>query len=233
MYNVFGFEKYNLELSTKPDKRIGTDQMWEKAESILKEAISSKGLDYVINEGEGAFYGPKIDFHIKDCLGRTWQCGTIQLDFAMPEKFDIEYAGEDNARHRPVMIHKAVLGSIERFMGILLEHYSGNLPPWLAPEQIIILPISEKFYGYGERIYNSLKNEGFRAAIDNRVESLSKKIRQAEMKKIPYMIIIGKNEEKTGTITIRKKIGGDIKEIKPDDFMRDLKKAIRDKEKVY
>ena len=161
----------------------------------------------IINEGEGVFYGPKLDFHIQDCLGRTWQCATIQLDFAMPEKFDIEYAGEDNVKHRPVMIHRTVLGSIERFTGILLEHYSGNLPPWLAPQQVIILPISEKFYGYGERIYNSLKNEGFRVGIDHRVESLNKKIRQAEMKKIPYMIIIGRDEEKTGTITIRKKIG--------------------------
>ena len=233
MYKVFGFEKYHLELSTKPDRRIGTDEMWEKAENILKEAAGSKGLDYVINEGEGVFYGPKLDFHIQDCLGRTWQCATIQLDFAMPEKFDIEYAGEDNAKHRPVMIHRTVLGSIERFTGILLEHYSGNLPPWLAPQQVIILPISEKFYGYGERIYNSLKNEGFRVGIDHRVESLNKKIRQAEMKKIPYMIIVGRNEEKTGTITIRKKIGRDIKEIKPGHFIRDLKKVIRDKEKVY
>lgn len=233
MYKVFGFEKYHLELSTKPDRRIGTDEMWEKAENILKEAAGSKGLDYVINEGEGVFYGPKLDFHIQDCLGRTWQCATIQLDFAMPEKFDIEYAGENNVKHRPVMIHRTVLGSIERFTGILLEHYSGNLPPWLAPQQVIILPISEKFYGYGERIYNSLKNEGFRVGIDHRVESLNKKIRQAEMKKIPYMIIIGRNEEKTGTITIRKKIGGDIKEIKPGHFIRDLKKVIRDKEKVY
>jgi len=152
VYKIFGFNKYYLELSTKPEKRIGTDRMWEKAETILREAIESKGLEYMINEGEGAFYGPKIDFHIEDCLGRTWQCGTIQLDFAMPEKFDIEYMGEDNAKHRPVMIHWVVLGSIERFVGILLEQYSGNLPPWLAPQQIVILPISEKFYDYGKKL---------------------------------------------------------------------------------
>lgn len=233
IYRVFGFDKYHLELSTKPDKRIGTDQMWEKAESILKEAIESRGLDYVINEGEGAFYGPKIDFHIQDCLGRTWQCATIQLDFAMPEKFNIEYMGEDNARHRPVMIHRTVLGSIGRFIGLLIEHYSGNLPPWLAPVQVIILPISEKFYEYGEKVCESLKKMDIRVEIDNRVESLSKKIKQAEIKKIPYMIIIGKNEEKTGTITIRKKIGGDIKEIKLADFIHEIKDVLENKKIVY
>ncbi len=233
VYKVFGFDKYHLELSTKPDKRIGTDRMWEKAEDILKKAIESKGLEYEINEGEGAFYGPKIDFHIQDCLGRTWQCGTIQLDFAMPEKFDIEYMGEDNAKHRPVMIHRTVLGSIERFIGILLEHYSGNLPPWLAPQQIAILPISEKFYDYGKSVYDLLEVNGFRVEIDNRVESLNKKIRQAEIKKIPYMIIVGKNEERTGTVTVRKKIGGNIKEIKLSDFTSELKDVIRDKKKIY
>ncbi len=233
IYRVFGFDKYHLELSTKPDKRIGTDQMWEKAESILKEAIESRGLDYVINKGEGAFYGPKIDFHIQDCLGRTWQCATIQLDFAMPEKFNIEYMGEDNIKHRPVMIHRTVLGSIGRFIGLLIEHYSGNLPPWLAPVQVIILPISEKFYEYGEKVYNSLKKEDVKVEIDNRVESLSKKIKQAEIKKIPYMIIIGKSEEKTGTITIRKKIGGDIKEIKLADFVHEIKDVLENKKIVY
>lgn len=233
IYRVFGFGKYHLELSTRPEKRIGTDDMWEKAEEILRGAIENRGLEYSINEGEGAFYGPKIDFHIEDCLGRTWQCGTIQLDFAMPEKFDIEYMGEDNARHRPVMIHRTVLGSIERFTGILLEHYSGNLPPWLAPRQIIVLPISEKFYEYAKKVHDYLKNSGFRVEIDNRVESLSKKIKQAEIKKIPYMIIIGENEEKTETITIRKKIGGDIREIKIEDFTRELKEVVGDKKNNY
>jgi threonyl-tRNA synthetase len=233
IYKSFGFEKYHLELSTMPEKRIGTDQMWEKAEGILKEAIKSRGLDYVINKGEGAFYGPKIDFHIQDCLDRTWQCATIQLDFAMPEKFDIEYMGEDNIRHRPVMIHRTVLGSIERFIGLLLEHYSGNLPPWLAPVQVIILPISEKFYGYGANVYESFKNEDIRVEIDNRVESLSKKIKQAEIRKIPYMVILGKNEEETGSITIRKKIGGDLKEIKLDGFISELNSVITGKKIVY
>ena len=233
IYKVFGFDKYHLELSTKPEKRIGTDAMWEKAENILKKAIERRGLEYVINEGEGAFYGPKIDFHILDCLGRTWQCGTIQLDFAMPEKFDIEYMGEDNVRHRPVMIHRTALGSIERFLGILIEHYSGNMPPWLAPQQIIVLPISEKFYDYGNEVYNNLEKEGFRVEIDNRVESLNKKIRQAEIKKIPYMIIVGKNEQDTGTITIRKKTGGEMKEIKLSDFTGELKDTIENKKNIY
>jgi len=157
MYKVFGFENYHVELSTHPPDRIGSDEMWDKAERELKEVIESKSLDYIINEGEGAFYGPKIDFHIRDCLDRTWQCATIQLDFAMPEKFDIEYAGEDNLKHRPVMIHRVILGSLERFIGILIEHYSDNLPPWLAPMQIITLPISEKFYSYGSKIFKEFK----------------------------------------------------------------------------
>ncbi len=233
IYRVFGFDKYKVELSTKPEKRIGTDEMWDEAESILKDAMETSGLEYMINEGEGAFYGPKIDFHIRDCLDRTWQCGTIQLDFAMPEKFDIEYMGEDNARHRPVMIHRTVLGSIERFIGILLEHYSGNLPPWLAPRQITILPISEKYYRYAKKVYDCLKVNDFRVEMDNRVESLSKKIKQAEIKKIPYMVIIGENEEKTETVTIRKKIGGDIKEIKLEDFISKLKNIVGSKEKNY
>ncbi len=233
IYKVFGFDKYKVEISTRPEKRIGNDKMWNRAESVLKKAVRGSGLEYIINEGEGAFYGPKIDFHIMDCLGRTWQCGTIQLDFAMPEKFDIEYMGEDNTGHRPVLIHRTVLGSIERFLGIILEHYSGKLPPWLAPRQIIILPISEKYYEYAKKVNGYLKNGGFRVEMDNRVESLSKKIRQAEIKKIPYMVIIGENEKKTDTITIRKKIGGDIKEIKLKDFERELKKVVENKEMIY
>lgn len=233
VYKVFGFDKYHLELSTRPEKRIGTDMMWEKAENILKKAIERKGLKYVINEGEGAFYGPKIDFHILDCLGRTWQCGTIQLDFAMPEKFDIEYMGDDNIKHRPVMIHRTVLGSLERFLGILIEHYSGNLPPWLAPQQVAVLPISEKFYDYSSEVYDHLEKKGFRVEIDNRIESLNKKIRQAEVKKIPYMIIVGKNEKDTGTITVRKKTGGDMKEIKLSDFISELKDVIENKKNIY
>jgi threonyl-tRNA synthetase len=233
MYKVFGFEKYKVEISTRPEKRIGSDEIWDRAENVLKEAVSSSGIDYIINEGDGAFYGPKIDFHIMDCLGRTWQCGTIQLDFAMAEKFDVEFIGEDNKSHRPVMIHRTVLGSLERFLGIIIEEYSGNLPPWLAPGQIIILPISEKYYEYAKKVYDYLKSGGFRVEMNNRVESLNKKIRQAEVKKIPYMIVIGENEEKSNTITIRKKIGGDLKEIKLKDFESELRKVIENKKTTY
>ena len=229
MYRVFGFNDYHIELSTRPAERIGSDDMWDKAESALKEVIESKNLNYKINEGEGAFYGPKIDFHIKDCLDRTWQCATIQLDFAMPEKFDIEYMGEDNVRHRPVMIHRVVLGSLERFIGILIEHYSGNLPPWLAPVQIIVLPISKKFYNYATKAFNILKDIGYRIEMDNRVESLSKKIRQAELRKIPYMIIVGEKEEQTDSITIRKKIGEDIKNINLHAFIEMLDDVVKNK----
>ncbi|MBU4449668.1 MAG: threonine--tRNA ligase [Actinobacteria bacterium] len=219
MYKVFGFNDYHVELSTRPLNRIGSDDIWDKAEKALKEVIESKNVNYKINEGDGAFYGPKIDFHIKDCLDRTWQCATIQLDFAMPEKFDIEYTGEDNLRHRPVMLHRVVLGSLERFMGILIEHYSGNLPPWLAPVQAIVLPISEKFLDYGNKILYILSSEGYRAEIDNRVESLGKKIRQAELRKIPYMIVVGELEEQNQTITIRRKIGKEMKGIKVEEFI--------------
>jgi len=219
MYKVFGFNDYHVELSTRPLNRIGSDDIWDKAEKALKEVIESKNVNYKINEGDGAFYGPKIDFHIKDCLDRTWQCATIQLDFAMPEKFDIEYAGEDNLRHRPVMLHRVVLGSLERFMGILIEHYSGNLPPWLAPVQAIVLPISEKFLDYGNKILNILNSEGYRVEIDNRVESLGKKIRQAELRKIPYMIVVGELEEQNQTITIRRKIGQEMKDIEVEEFI--------------
>jgi len=219
MYKIFGFNDYHMELSTRPLNRIGSDDIWDKAEKALKEVIECKNVNYKINEGDGAFYGPKIDFHIKDCLDRTWQCATIQLDFAMPEKFDIEYTGEDNLRHRPVMLHRVVLGSLERFMGILIEHYSGNLPPWLAPVQTVVLPISEKFYDYGNKILNILNSEGYRVEIDNRVESLGKKIRQAELRKIPYMIVVGELEEQNQTITIRRKIGQEMKNIKVEEFI--------------
>jgi len=229
MYKVFGFSDYHVEISTRPEKRIGSDEVWDKAESTLKDVVAGKNLSYRLNEGEGAFYGPKIDFHIKDCLERTWQCATIQLDFSMPEKFDIEYTGEDNQRHRPVMLHRVVLGSLERFIGILIENYSGNLPPWLAPVQVIVLPISEKFYEYSNSVYKMLKDQGYRAEIDNRVESLSKKIKQAELAKIPYMVIIGQNEEQAKTVTVRKKSGQDLKNIKIKDFTDLLDDTIKNK----
>jgi threonyl-tRNA synthetase len=229
VYKVFGFNDYHVELSTRPLKRIGSDEIWDKAENALREVVEKKVLNYKINEGDGAFYGPKIDFHIRDCLNRTWQCATIQLDFSMPEKFDLEYTGEDNLKHRPVMLHRVVLGSLERFMGILIENYSGNLPPWLAPVQAIVLPISDKFYAYSCKIYEMLVNLGYRAEINNRVESLGKKIRQAELQKIPYMLVIGEQEEQTDTVTIRKKTGGDIRNIGFPEFIQLLKEAVSSK----
>ena len=233
MYGVFGFDKYHVELSTRPEKSIGSVKMWDKAEGILKDIIESKNIDYRINEGDGVFYGPKIDFHIMDCLDRTWQCATIQLDFAMPEKFDIQYAGEDNKKHRPVMIHRTVLGSIERFMGVLIENYSGNLPLWLAPEQVVILPISEKYDKYSIKVYKELQKAGCRVALDKRVESLNKKIRQAEMNKIPYMVIVGDKEERTDTITVRKKTGGEIREIKTPGFLEIFKDIVDNRKTGY
>jgi len=219
MYDVFGFNEYHVELSTRPPKRIGSEAIWDKSEALLEKIIKENKLDYKVNEGDGAFYGPKIDFHIKDCLDRTWQCATIQLDFSTPEKFDLAYVGKDNAKHRPVMLHRVVLGSLERFIGILTEHYGGNFPAWLAPVQMVVLPISEKFEQYARNIYSRFEDEGFRAEFDNRVESLGKKIREAELNKVPYMVVIGKNEQQTQTLTIRTKSGRDIKEIRIDRFI--------------
>jgi threonyl-tRNA synthetase len=233
MYKVFGFENYHIELSTRPQDRIGSEEIWDRAESELRDAIESKGIAYKVNAGDGAFYGPKIDFHIKDCLDRTWQCATIQLDFAMPEKFDIHYWGEDNNKHRPVMLHRVVLGSIERFIGILIENYSGNLPPWLSPVQAVVMPISDKFRQYGHGVAKTLKEGGYRVEFDDRVESLSKKIRQSELRKIPYMVIVGQKEAQDGTITVRKKNGGDIKDIKLSDFERILKDVIEKRSSDY
>lgn len=229
MYKVFGFKSYHVELSTRPDDRIGSDEMWDRAEQKLKEAIKQNHLEYKINPGDGAFYGPKIDFHVKDSLERIWQCATIQLDFAMPEKFDITYMGEDNLKHRPVMLHRVILGSVERFIGILIENYSGNLPLWIAPVQVAILPISDKFHQYSEKVYKTLKEEGYRVELDGRVESLNKKIRQAELSKIAFMVVIGEREQESCTITIRKKTGGDIKNISIEEFIKILKENVENK----
>lgn len=226
MYKVFGFKSYHVELSTRPDDRIGSNEMWDRAEKKLEDAIKENSLDYKINPGDGAFYGPKIDFHIKDSLERTWQCATIQLDFAMPEKFDISYMGEDNLKHRPVMLHRVILGSVERFIGILIENFSGNLPLWIAPVQVAILPISDKFQQYAREVYNLLWKEGYRVELDSRVESLNKKIRQAEINKIPLMVVIGEKEVQSNTVTIRKKTGGDIKNISIEEFLNILRENI-------
>lgn len=233
IYEVFGFKDYHLELSTRPADRIGTDEMWDEAELQLEKAMKENGLDYKINPGDGAFYGPKIDFHIKDALDRTWQCATIQLDFAMPDLFDLYYMGEDNQKHRPIMLHRVILGSLERFIGILIENYSGNLPLWLAPVQVIILPISDKVSGYAEDVFNSLRGEGLRAEIDNRIESLDKKIRNAELGKIPAMIIIGEKEKESGTVSLRKKSGGDIRDIRLEELIRMISENIAERKTSF
>lgn len=207
--DVFGFN-YRVELSTKPEKAMGDPLMWEKAEKALEEALKAAGVEYKINPGDGAFYGPKIDFHLEDCIGRTWQCGTIQLDFQMPEKFDITYVGPDGEHHRPVMLHRTVFGSLERFLGILIEHYAGAFPFWLAPVQVKVLPVRHEYNGYAKEVFDRLKNEGFRVEVDSREEKLGKKIRDAQMEKIPYMLVVGANEVQERTVAVRERQAGDV-----------------------
>ena len=208
-YSIFGF-KYHIELSTRPEESLGTDEQWELATNGLKKALDTSGKKYKINEGDGAFYGPKIDFHLEDCLGRTWQCGTIQLDFQMPERFDLTYVGEDGEKHRPVMIHRVVLGSIERFIGILTEHFAGAFPLWLAPEQVRILPISDRLQPEAMKIQEALKEAGVRVSVDTRSEKMGYKIREAQLKKVPYMLVIGDKEVETGTVSVRSRSEGDL-----------------------
>ncbi len=209
VYTNFGF-KYHVELSTKPENSIGTAQDWEMATDGLKTALDSLGLPYAVNEGDGAFYGPKIDFHLEDSIGRTWQCGTIQLDFQLPQRFDAEYIGEDGNKHRPIMIHRVVFGSIERFIGILIEHFAGKFPLWLSPVQIKILPISDKYIGYAKEVETALKKEGLRCEVDGRAEKIGYKIRAAQLEKIPYMLVIGEKEETTSSVSVRKRDGADL-----------------------
>ena len=202
IYSLFGF-KYHVELSTRPEDSMGSDEDWEMATNGLKQALDELGLNYVINEGDGAFYGPKIDFHLEDSLGRTWQCGTIQLDFQMPQRFEAEYTGEDGQKHRPIMIHRVAFGSVERFIGVLIEHFGGKFPTWLAPVQAKVLPISEKNAEYAQKVYETLKAAGIRAELDERNEKIGYKIREAQMQKIPYMLIVGKSEEENGQVSVR------------------------------
>ena len=209
VYSRFGFS-YHVELSTRPEDSMGSDEDWELATEALREALNETGRDYVVNEGDGAFYGPKIDFHLTDSLGRTWQCGTIQLDFQLPQRFEAEYMGADGEKHRPIMIHRVVYGSIERFIGILIEHYAGKFPVWLAPVQVKVLPISEKFFDFGQEILQKLKNAGIRCEMDQRDEKIGYKIRSAQMEKVPYMLIVGQKEEETGTVSVRSRDDGDL-----------------------
>ncbi len=228
VYKAFGFE-YHVELSTRPESSIGTDEEWEVAENGLKEALEELNLDYVLNEGDGAFYGPKIDFKLRDCLGRTWQCGTIQLDMQLPQRFDINYIGQDNEKHRPVMIHRVAFGSIERFIGILIEHYAGKFPVWLAPTQVRILPISDKYNDYTEEVRKKLFEKGIRVDIDSRTEKTGFKIREAQLQKIPYMLIVGEKEENEKTISVRSRDKGEVGSISVDEFVEMISKEIEER----
>ena len=227
IYSTFGFNDIHVELSTRPDDYMGDLALWNRAETALKAALNKKGIEYKINEGDGAFYGPKIDFHIRDCMGRSWQCGTIQLDFAMPETLDITYMGADGTtNHRPVMLHRAILGSIERFIGMLLEHYAGKLPLWLSPVQTIVIPVSENHIDYARHIYNVLFKSGIRAELDDSSESVSKKIRNAQIKKINYMLVVGDKEIKDRTVNIRTRQNKIIGAMTFNDFVTKLNKEI-------
>jgi threonyl-tRNA synthetase len=209
LYEIFGFEP-RLELSTRPEVRIGSDEMWDSAEAALASALDSRGLAYELNEGDGAFYGPKIDLHMTDSIGRSWQLGTVQLDYSMPERFELEYTGADNAEHRPVMIHRALLGSFERFIGILIEHYAGEFPLWLAPVQALVLPIADRHVDYAREVESELAAAGLRAEVDDRTESIGRKIRDGELRKAPYMLVVGDREQETRGVAVRRHREGDI-----------------------
>jgi threonyl-tRNA synthetase len=225
VYKLFGFE-YNVELSTKPEKAIGSDEVWEMATNALEQALQEKGIDYKINPGDGAFYGPKIDFHLKDSIGRTWQCGTIQLDFNLPERFELTYVGEDGQKHRPVMIHRVVFGSIERFIGILTEHFAGAFPTWLAPVQVKIIPITERQHPYANQLSQELFKEGIRVEVDEHSEKIGYKIREAQMEKVPYMLVIGDKEMESGKVALRARKEGDKGTVDFQDFKKALHEEI-------
>ncbi len=227
-YSIFGFE-YALELSTRPEDSMGSDEQWEMATEALKKALDKNGKAYKINEGDGAFYGPKIDFHLTDCIGRTWQCGTIQLDFQMPERFDLTYIGKDNEKHRPVMIHRVIFGSIERFIAILTEHFAGAFPTWLAPVQVKIIPIADRHMEYVEKLEKSFEAAGIRYETDARNEKVGYKIREAQLEKAPYMLVIGDKEMEQETVSIRARKGGDLVEKTPEEFIAELKEEIASK----
>jgi threonyl-tRNA synthetase len=219
---IFGFQ-FEMEISTRPSKSIGSDEDWERAEKALKEVLDSEGLPYDLNEGDGAFYGPKIDIKLKDAIGRKWQCATIQCDFALPERFDLTYMDSDGKRKRPVMLHRVILGAMERFIGVLIEHFGGKFPVWLAPVQMMIMNITDDQEPYVRNIYNAMIEEGIRAELDTRNEKLGLKIRESVMKKIPYMVIVGKNEMENDSITVRVRDGGELKDIKVADFIHRIK----------
>lgn len=229
VYSKFGF-KYHVELSTRPEDSMGSDEEWNLAEESLKGALEELNLDFIINEGDGAFYGPKIDFHIEDSIGRTWQCGTIQLDFQLPQRFELEYVGSDGEKHRPIVIHRVIFGSIERFIGILIEHFAGKFPTWLAPVQVKILPISDKFNDYSEGVKNRLNSSGIRVEMDYRNEKIGYKIREARNERVPYIIVIGEKEEKENTISLRSRKNDDEGSVKLQELIERINKEVKNKE---
>ena len=226
IYDTFGFDDVKINLSTRPEKRMGTDAMWDAAESALEQALKKNGLSYHINAGDGAFYGPKLDFNVTDAIGRPWQLGTVQLDYAQPENFKLTYVGADNAEHRPVMIHRAILGSLERFIGIVIEHFAGAFPAWLAPVQAIVLPLSEKFVDYASEVARELRAADLRVEVDSSNEKLGAKIRQAQLNKVPYMLIVGEKEASTGAVSLRTRSGGDQGSMSVDQFVARAKQNI-------
>jgi threonyl-tRNA synthetase len=228
LYRTFGFDEVAIELSTRPEKRIGSDEMWDRAEGALARALEERGIAYQVNPGDGAFYGPKIDFHVRDALGRSWQLGTNQLDYQMPQRFGLTYVGADGAEHQPVMIHRAMFGSLERFMAILIEQTAGAFPLWLAPVQAVVLPVSEKFAAYGAKVRAELSAAGVRAELDDRNEKLGYRIREAQLQKVPYMLVVGAREEQDGTVSVRRRSGEDLGALAVDAFLsrvRDLQQA--------
>lgn len=237
VFGSLGFENFTAQVSLRdpenPTKYIGSNENWEKAETAIINAAKEKGLNFVIETGEAAFYGPKLDFMVKDALGRSWQLGTIQVDYNLPERFDLWYKGNDNELHRPVMIHRAPFGSMERFVAILLEHTGGNFPLWLMPEQAIILSLSEKYEKYAEKVLNLLENHEIRALVDNRNETIGKKIREAETKKVPFMLIVGENEEREGTISVRRHGQGDLGTLTIEAFAEIINKEVQSSLKQF
>ena len=228
VYTLFGF-KYYVELSTRPANSMGSDEDWTLATDALRLALEELKLDYTVNEGDGAFYGPKIDFHLEDSIGRTWQCGTIQLDFQLPQRFEMEYVGEDGQKHRPIMVHRVIFGSIERFIGILIEHYAGKFPVWLSPVQVKILPITERQEAYARKLYAEMKTQGIRAELDLRNEKIGYKIREAQMEKVPYMLVLGEKEAQDGLAAVRRRDKGDMGAMPADEFISLIKKEIAEK----
>ena len=228
VYSVFGLP-YKIELSTMPEDHIGTVEQWEHNQDILKEAITEMGKDFEINEGDGAFYGPKLDFHLADSLGRTWQCGTVQLDSQLPERFELEYTGEDGQKHRPVMLHRVVLGSIERFIGVITEHFAGAFPAWLAPVQVKVLPVTDRALDYAKELSDALDGQGFRVEVDDRNEKIGKKIREATLEKVPYMIVVGDRDMENKTVSVRTRAGEDLGAMSLEDFTAKLKEVVDSK----